>query len=175
MTFRSEFCDTHFHDWGGGEKQNLSKFSQVELQITRFKELFKKLILEGFLQNWKMSQRSSYRIPDHFLRPYMILKVSISILGQVPSNGTQQGQAWRSYIRKTGEQSSSPPQGEHPLVFQKSKKSVVKNSVKITESRVLRLIFHTHTDSKSKIVTSKICHCYSNLFFDKNVVISGVR
>ena len=39
---------------------------------------------EGFFQNRKLSKRSTYRVPDHFLRPSMVLKASTSILVQVP-------------------------------------------------------------------------------------------
>ena len=48
------------------------------------------------------------------------------------------------------------PRGASPLVFRKFKEFVLKNTIKMTESRVLRLIFHTHTHTHTRILKVKL-------------------
>ena len=65
-------------------QQIFSKFDQVELQNRRLQELLKIHDFEGFCENSKNLIKLIYRLPDHFVRSSMVLKVSTSILAQVP-------------------------------------------------------------------------------------------
>ena len=74
-------------------------------------------ILKDFFKIEKMSKRSTYRVPDHFLRPSMVLKASTGIPGQVP----KQWEAWAIHILDT-------PESSLTLAY---KQNIAKNSLKI--------------------------------------------